>query len=137
MGFLHIVEERMRKDGASLEEAIEIARDVGIAASIGTETKALMNTRWLDYKGVRAIIAITEDGTPIITGYEIRADGESAAFPPSESLPSHPVVREDEIVAALKNSTIISQGGADRNSGIQKLTTKLWRGKNTAAKWNR
>ena len=116
MGFLHIVEERMRKDGATLEEAIEIARKVGVAASIGVESRAIMNTRWLEHGGVRAIIAITENGKPIITGYEIRADGKSAAFPPSESLPSHPVVREDEIVAALKNSPIVSQAEIESNS---------------------
>lgn len=114
--FLHIVAERMRKDGATIEEAIEIARRVGVAASIGTETKSVMNTHWLDYDGVRAIIAVTDKGIPIITGYEIRADGDSAAFPPSERLQPHPVVREDEIVAALKDANNIAHSAENGNS---------------------
>ena len=51
------------------------------------------------------------------------ADGESAAFPPSESLLSHPVVREDEIVAALKNNPIVSQGTEGNKSGTLYLIT--------------
>jgi len=103
MGFLHIVEERMRKDGKSLDEALDVAIRVGISAEIGNESAAKMNTRWLDYGGTRAIVALTDDGNPIITGYEISADDSEAAYP-SSSKPtaSHLPERADEIVAALK-----------------------------------
>ena len=49
MGFLHIVQERMLKDRATLDEAIEIALKVGIAAELGVESRSVMNTHWLDY----------------------------------------------------------------------------------------
>lgn len=117
-GFLHIVAERMKKDGATLDEAIDVARRVGVAAEIGTETRSVMNTHWLDHDGVRAIIAIKEDGKPIITGYEIRADGDLAAFPPSKPLQSRPVVREGDIVAALRER--IAQHSAEVNGGTEK-----------------
>lgn len=102
LGLLHIVSERMRKDGATVEEAIETALRVGIAAEIGEETARIENTRWLDFDGTRAIIALTENGNPIITGYEINADETPAAFPSSEALPRQPLMREADIVAALK-----------------------------------
>ena len=101
-GFLHIVQERMRKDGATLEEAIDIAIRVGVSAQVGEETRTDMNTHWLDADGVRAIVAVTDTGTPVITGYEIGAGGNGAAFPPSPSLQSAPLVRKEQIVAALK-----------------------------------
>ena len=102
LGLLHIVSERMRKDDATLEEAIETAVRVGIAAEIGEETASIENTRWLDFDGTRAIIALTDNGNPIITGYEIHADETSAAFPSSEALQRQPLMREADIVAALK-----------------------------------
>ena len=48
------------------------------------------------------IDAVTDTGTPVITGYEIGAGGNGAAFPPSPSLQSAPLVRKEQIVAALK-----------------------------------
>ena len=42
-GFLHIVESRMRKDHASLQEALDIAIKVGIAAEIGEEVEQRLN----------------------------------------------------------------------------------------------
>lgn len=75
---------------------------VGEAAERGVETAAKKNTRWLDFEGTRAIIALTDRGTPIITGYEIRADKSSVAYPTTDDRLSRPLVRKDEIVAALK-----------------------------------
>lgn len=102
MGFLHIVEERMRKDGATLDEAIDTAIRVGQAAEIGEETSSRMNTRHLDYEGTRAIIALTENGNPIITGYEISADEPPAAYPSTEGRPPSPLERKETVIAALK-----------------------------------
>ena len=111
MGFLHIVEERMRKDGATLEEAIGIAAHVGMAAFAGVETAQHYNTRWLDLGGIRAIIAITDNGNAIITGYEIHADKPSGAYPSTESRLPLPPERKEEVVAALKR--IIAQYHAE------------------------
>ena len=38
LGLLHIVSEQMRKDGATIDEAIDIAINVGVSAQIGEET---------------------------------------------------------------------------------------------------
>lgn len=110
MGFLHIVESRMRKDHASLQEALDIAIKVGIAAEIGEEVEARLNTRHFQYENVKAIIALEsleENGQTrinrVITGYEIVTDGQSGAVRRSESLLSQPHVSSEEIVAALKD----------------------------------
>ena len=48
------------------------------------------------------IDAVTDTGTPVIIGYEIGAGGNGAAFPSSPSLQSAPLMRKEQIVAALK-----------------------------------
>lgn len=101
-GFLHIVEQRIKKDGATIDEAIEIALRVGIAAEIGEETRSEKNTRHLDIYGYRAIIALMDDGVPIITGYKISADEIEGAKQPSSILQRNLPVRKEDVVAALK-----------------------------------
>lgn len=126
LGLLHIVSERMRKDGATVEEALETALRVGIAAEIGEETASIENTRWLDFEGTRAIIALTDNGNPIITGYEIRADETPAAFPSSEALQRRPLMREADIVAALKESLALKlQDVNSENRRRYSATTRL------------
>lgn len=103
-GFLHIVEQRMRKDGATLGEAIDIAVRVGEAAAQGKETGKNFNTRHLDYGITRAIVATDKNGNNIITGYEIRADAAPDAHRRSEGLHASPHASSDEVVAALKDT---------------------------------
>ncbi len=117
-GFLHIVENRMRKDGSTLDEAVDTAVRVGIAAEKGSVTNARMNTRWIDFGGTRAIVALTENGNPIITGYEIRADVPTAAYPATAETTTRPPARRDEIVAALNRR--ISRNAPDVNSPAER-----------------
>jgi len=102
-GLLHIIENRMQRDGNTLEEAIDIALNIGVSAEIGKETESRHNTRHLDYNGIRAIIALMPDGNKVITGYEIEADDSSVAKQRADNLQSQPHVRSAEIVAALKD----------------------------------
>ncbi|MBO4511923.1 MAG: hypothetical protein J5746_04090 [Victivallales bacterium] len=125
-GFLHIIQERILKDHATLDEALGIAIKVGIAAEIGKNVKDDLNTHWLDYDGVRAIIAETEQGIPILTGYEIRKEnaGENeAAFLSSSSLQNQPLIREADIVAALKDKLQRLRENASRRYSISELWT--------------
>lgn len=105
-GFLHIVEQRIRKDGATLDDAIDVALRVGVSAEIGEETAARYNTRHLDFDGVRAIVAVDKDEKPIITGYAIGKTGaeesDGAHRRSSESAIGTPHVSSEAIVAALK-----------------------------------
>ena len=126
MGFLHIVEQRMRKDGATLEEAIETAQRVGIAAEIGVETASRKNTRWLDHEGTRAIIALTDNGNPIITGYEISADETPAAYPSTDALLPTPLDGKESIVAALKERLALERQKVNsENPGRQMVGGRL------------
>ena len=105
-GFLHIVEQRIRKDGATLDDAIDVALRVGVSAEIGEETAARYNTRHLDFDGVRAIVAVDKDEKPIITGYAIGKTGaeesDGAHRRSFESAIGTPHVSSEAIVAALK-----------------------------------
>ena len=103
LGFLHIVEHRMN-GGASLDEAIETAIRVGMAAEIGKETFSKFNTHHLDVDGVRAIIAVMPDNTIVITGYEIDADETAAANRRAEEHNPHPHVSSDEVIKRLQEA---------------------------------
>lgn len=107
MGFLHIVERRMAQ-GHTLDEAVEIALRVGESAARGTVERESGNIRWLDRNDYRAIVAIRDGDSPIITGYDIWRENERSAddgrLPnrPSDNSAPHPLARKDEVVAALK-----------------------------------
>ena len=107
MGFLHIVERRMAQ-GHTLDDAVEIALRVGEAAARGTVERESGNIRWLDRNDYRAIVAIRDGDSPIITGYDIWRENERSAddgrLPnrPSDNSAPHPLARKDEVVAALK-----------------------------------
>ncbi len=103
MGFLHIVEQRVRKDGETLENAIDIAIKVAEAAAFGKETNKRYNQHFFDLGGIRAIVADKEDNSFVITGYEISADDSKVHKLPPQNLRSIPLGRKEEIVAALKN----------------------------------
>ncbi|MBR4736105.1 MAG: hypothetical protein IK051_00405, partial [Rhodocyclaceae bacterium] len=78
------------------------------------------------------IVAVTDTGTPVITGYEIGAGGNGAAFPPSPSLQSAPLVRKEQIVAALKER--IAQLEAQVN-GTDSVEAVELNEKSPAVKW--
>ena len=126
-GFLHIVESRMAKDGANLEEAIDIAVKVGIAAEIGEEVASKLNTRHFDYGNVRAIVAFDDNRNKVITGYEIVTDDASGAVRRPEDLQSVPHVSSDEIVAALKDK-IMRAGGSAKHSVTSSDNFRKWFG---------
>lgn len=107
MGLAHIVESRMGKDGATLDEAIDVAIKVASAAESGRTTTERYNTKHLDKDGVRAIVAFMPDGSRIITGYEISADGRGGANRRSPKPESRPHVSLEGIVAALKSKLAI------------------------------
>ncbi len=108
MGLLHIVEQRMVKDGAPLDDAIEVAIRVAESASSGEEVAARLNTKHYDKNGVRAIVAYDKTKNPIITGYLIKdGKGKSAerkvdALRRSPNAAPQPHVSSEEVVAALK-----------------------------------
>lgn len=103
MGFLHIVEQRMMKDGATLDDAIETAIRVAESAERGVLSREHVNTKHFDKDGIRAVVAFTDKGNPIITGYVISAEGKKGTYPdaPSAATPQ-PYARSEEVVAALK-----------------------------------
>ncbi len=107
MGLAHIVESRKGKDGATLDEAIDVAIKVASAAESGRTTTERYNTKHLDKDGVRAIVAFMPDGSRIITGYEISADGRGGANRRSPKPESRPHVSLEGIVAALKSKLAI------------------------------
>lgn len=107
MGLAHIVDSRMGKDGATLDEAIDVAIKVASAAESGRTTTERYNTKHLDKDGVRAIVAFMPDGSRIITGYEISADGRGGANRRSPKPESRPHVSLEGIVAALKSKLAI------------------------------
>ncbi len=104
-GIAHIIQKRM-SDGASLDDAAEIAVRVGISASIGKITETQRNKRFIDYDGVRAIVALnSETHKLIVTGYEINADDLAVANRRAANLRNGlPHVRSEEMVAALKRA---------------------------------
>ena len=101
LGFLHIVEHRMN-EGASLQDAIETAYRVGVAAEIGEESRTIYNTHHLDYDGVRAIIAVMPDGSKVITGYKIDADEAAAAIRRATTNKSRSHVSSNEVIGELQ-----------------------------------
>ena len=110
MGLAHVVESRMTKDGATLDEAIDVAIKVASAAESGKVTTERYNTKHLDKDGVRAIVAFMPDGSRVITRYEISADGLGGANRRSPSPKSPPHVSLEEIVSALKDKPSSSAG---------------------------
>ncbi|MBO4329004.1 MAG: hypothetical protein J5820_00030, partial [Rhodocyclaceae bacterium] len=78
------------------------------------------------------IVAVTDTGTPVITGYEIGAGGNGAAFPSSPSLQSAPLMRKEQIVAALKER--IAQLEAQVN-GTDSVEAVEFNEKSPAVKW--
>lgn len=135
MGFLHIVEHRMN-EGASLDEAIDVALKVGIAAEIGTETKNVLNTRHLDYDGVRAIIAI-QNGNVIVTGYEIDADENTAAIRRAARHNPHPHVGSDEVISALRKKLSATENSLSQSTDSDKSVRLLHDGERIVGSYNR
>jgi hypothetical protein len=135
MGFLHIVEHRMN-EGASLDEAIDVALKVGIAAEIGTETKNVLNTRHLDYDGVRAIIAI-QNGNVIVTGYEIDADENTAAIRRAARHNPHPHVGSDEVISALRKKLSATENSISQSTESDKPVRLLHDGERIVGSYNR
>ena len=113
LGFLHIVEHRMN-EGASLQDAIETAYRVGVAAEIGEESRTIYNTHHLDYDGVRAIIAVMPDGSKVITGYKIDADEAAAAIRRAATNKSRSHVSSNEVIGELQK--ILAQRANEVNS---------------------
>lgn len=135
MGFLHIVEHRMN-EGASLDEAIDVALKVGVAAEIGIETKNVLNTRHLDYDGVRAIIAI-QDGNVVVTGYEIDADENTAAIRRAAKHNPHPHVGSDEVISALRKKLSATENSISQSTGSDKSVRLLHDGERIVGSYNR
>ena len=77
-GFLHVLEERTRKDGLSVLEAIEVILKSVEAAVRGKENKALRQgvRHAIDLNGYRAIVADNGDFREFITGYKIFTNEE-------------------------------------------------------------
>ena len=77
-GFLHVLEERTRKDGLSVPEAIEVILKSVEAAVRGKENKALRQgvRHAIDLNGYRAIVADNGDFREFITGYKIFTNEE-------------------------------------------------------------
>ena len=125
MGLAHIVESRTAKDGATLDEAIDVAIKVASAAESGKVTTERYNTKHLDEDGVRAIVAFMPDGSRVITGYEISADGLGGANRRSPNPKSPPHVSLEEIVSAPKDklsssAEIVPQKGTAAQGGGNK-----------------
>ena len=140
-GLLHIIEQRMAKDGATLDEAVDTAFNVAIAATIGEETESRKNTRHLDYNGTRAIIGIMPDNTIVITGYEIDTDDSVVAKQRATKVAPQPYVRSAEVIRALKrklfSTTSIPYSGAGAQGenvadGVRRLTMPFTPGENSA-----
>ena len=111
VGFLHIVEHRMN-GGASLDETIQTAVNVGVAAEIGTKTASILNTRHFEYNGTRAIVAI-QNNNIVATRYEIDADENAAAIRRAAERNPHPHVGSDEVIGRLRK--ILSQSPSQGN----------------------
>ena len=77
-GFLHVLEERTRKDGLSTPEAVEVFLKAVEAAVRGKENKALRqgNRHAIELNGYRAIVADSGDFREFITGYKILTNEE-------------------------------------------------------------
>ena len=117
MGFMHIVQNRMEKDGATIDEAIDTAIKVGQAVEIGEETAERLNTRHFDYDGVRAIVAWRENDKAVITGYEINEGDSAAAVRRAEELAPRPHVSSEEVAQRLRDR--ISNLRAESQEGIR------------------
>ena len=128
MGFLHIVEQRMMKDGATLDDAIETAIRVAESAERGVLSREHVNTKHFDKDGIRAVVAFTDKGNPIITGYVISAEGKKGTYPdaPSAATPQ-PYARSEEVVAALKEK--IAQLRSEEQAPKYHLPGYEWIGK--------
>ena len=127
MGLAHIVESRMAKDGATLDEALDVAIKVAAAAESGRTTTERYNTKHLDKDGVRAIVAFMPDGSRIVTGYEISAVGAGGANRRSPRPESRPHVSLEGIVAALKDklspsSRIVPHPGPSAQGGAARFS---------------
>ncbi|MCQ2604225.1 MAG: hypothetical protein MJ215_04180, partial [Spirochaetia bacterium] len=101
-GLLHIIEQRMVKDGRSLDEAVDVAIAVAESVADGELVKEEQNTRHLDKNGIRAIVAINDKNKNVITGYEVKEDESSDANRRSETYAPEPHVRSEQVVASLK-----------------------------------
>ncbi len=119
-GFLHIVEQRMAKDGATLDEAIDTAVRVGVSAQIGTETEQRHDTHHLDWRGTRAIIGEMPDKTIVITGYEIDTEESTVAKQRAAELSPRPHVRSEEVIRALKAKTALMKESMAQNGAAVK-----------------
>ncbi len=126
-GMLHIVEQRMKKDGATLDDAVEIAVRVGESAERGRVTMERLNTKHFDKDGVRAIVAFSENGNPIVTGYEIEAGEQGGAHRRPPAATPQPHVSSEEVVAALKRK--IAQLRSEEQAPKYHLPGYEWIGK--------
>jgi len=100
-GLLHIIEKRMR-EGYCLEDAVNVAIAVAESVASGKLTNSIKNTRHLDKGRIRAIVAINTLNKIVVTGYEIRNEGETTATKQRPAdYASTPYVRSEQMVASF------------------------------------
>ena len=112
-GLMHIVYSRMAKDGATLNDALDIAMLVADALENGTESEVRHNKHYYQKDGIEAVFAINQDTSkPVLTGYRIREDESDGAILASHDLRTIPPPRKEDVVASLaKRIALLSNEG--------------------------
>ena len=113
LGLMHIVYSRMAKDGATLNDALDIAMLVADALENGTESEVRHNKHYYQKDGIEAVFAINQDTSkPVLTGYRIREDESDGAILASHDLRTIPPPRKEDVVASLaKRIALLSNEG--------------------------
>ncbi|MBQ6471562.1 MAG: strawberry notch C-terminal domain-containing protein [Victivallales bacterium] len=134
-GLLHIVEQRMKKNGYSLEEAAEVAVRTGLSAVLGVEEKAYFNKHLYAHGGVRAVVAFDNElSRPVITGFVVGTDATNMKGEDGRQMPhvrsdglqdSFPRIGSEETGASQnENNTRVTVTDADFMRKLSKALKK-------------